>query len=76
MNVYDASTNGNLLGTATVGEYGTDATVTINQLGSDAGNVYISVTSTNKSESSRTGAVVNAELLSTAPASCEYIYYK
>jgi len=68
VNAYDASTNGNLLGTAIVGEYGTDATVTINQIGSSAENVYISVTSTNKSESSRTGAVVNAEIPSTAPA--------
>jgi hypothetical protein len=66
--VYDAPAGGNLLGTATVPASATDVAVEINQLGSTAGLVYVSVTSTNKAESGRTGANYNAEAKTEAPA--------
>lgn len=59
--VYDAAKGGSVLGTSTVGTYGTYTGVTISQLGTDAGSVYITITSTNKSESGRTKANYAAE---------------
>lgn len=59
--VYNAAKGGTLLGTATVSEYSTYATVSINQLGTVAGSVYVSVTSKNKQESERTKADYSAE---------------
>jgi hypothetical protein len=64
--VYTASTGGSLLGTATVPSGGSEATVSIKQLGSGSGTVYISITSSGKTESSRIAAVYNSE--STAPS--------
>jgi hypothetical protein len=66
--IYDSPTDGNLLGTATVATGQTSATVSIAQLGTGAGQVYVSVTSTGKTESPRTAASFGAEQVpSTAP---------
>lgn len=54
INVYDQAKGGKLLGTATVATYSSEATVSIEQLGSTDGIVYVTVTSTNKLESDRT----------------------
>ena len=59
--VYDAPRGGTQLGTATVGAYSSNVTVTVTQLGSTAGSVYVTVTSTNKSESGRVQAEYSAE---------------
>ncbi len=67
VNVYDSASGGTLLGTATVASYATSATVSINQLGTGAGNVYISVTSTSKLESTRTQVGFSAEAQSVQP---------
>lgn len=61
INVYDASTGGNLLGTATVASDAMEGTVTISQLGSSAGTIYVSITSIGKTESSRTAVTYSAE---------------
>ena len=65
--VYNAETNGKLLGSATVATAGTSATVSISQLGVDSGTVYVSVKSYGYLESSRTEADYVAELASDAP---------
>lgn len=65
--VYDSAQGGTVLGSATVDNYQTEATVSIPQLGNDAGSVYISVTSTNKGESSRIQAGFSAESKSKSP---------
>jgi hypothetical protein len=66
--VYDSATGGNLLGTATVVTGQTFATVSVGNLGTGAGQVYVSVTSTGKTESTRTAAPYGAEQVpSTAP---------
>ena len=52
--VYDAATSGNLLGSTTLGTSSTQGTVTISQLGTASGSVYITITSPGKSESNRT----------------------
>jgi trimeric autotransporter adhesin len=62
INIYDAATTGNLLGTATVANGQTSATVSIAQLGTNAGQVYVSVTSTGKTESTRTAKAYDAEV--------------
>ena len=54
INVYNAATGGTLLGTGTVESGNTELTIAIPQLGSTAGNVYVSVTKVNKLESART----------------------
>jgi hypothetical protein len=59
--IYNAAKGGTLLGSATVAPYGTYVTVTISQLGISAGSVYVSVASTNKTESGRTKADYSAE---------------
>ncbi len=64
---YSATTQGNLLGSATVPENGTSATITVTQLGSATGSVYVSVTGAGKLESKRTGANYLAEGKSTDP---------
>lgn len=66
--VYDSAQGGTLLGAATVANYATEATVSISQLGTDSGNIYVSVTSTNKGESDRTQAAFSAEALSNSPS--------
>ncbi len=67
VNVYDSASGGTLLGTATVASYSTSATVSINQLGTGAGNLYISVTSTSKLESTRTQVGFSGEAQSVQP---------
>ncbi|MBU3214272.1 hypothetical protein LL033_19165 [Clostridium estertheticum] len=63
--VYSTSTDGVLLGTATAKADG-DLTVSIPQIGSEAGNVYVTVTSKTLTESDRTTAVAyDAEEKST-----------
>ena len=65
VNVYDAASGGNLLGTATVAQYGTDATITIPQLGITSGNIYVSLTAINKLEGARVTKPYSAEATST-----------
>ena len=65
--VYDSSSKGNLLGSAAVTTYGTEATVTVTQLGTAAGSVYVSVTSVNQQESERTKTDFASEATSEAP---------
>ena len=69
--VYDAATSGSLLGKATSSS--TNATVTISQLGTEAANVYVTVTSTGKKESSRTEVAYSAESASNAPDASKMI---
>lgn len=59
--VYNADLKGSLLGTATVPATGNEATVSISQLGTGSGSVYISVTSTGRNESPRTQSNYSAE---------------
>lgn len=66
--VYDSAKSGNLLGTSTADTYDSSVTVTITQLGSIAGSVYVSVTSKNKLEGDRTQADYTAEAQSSAPS--------
>ncbi|WP_337104023.1 IMP dehydrogenase, partial [Paenibacillus sp. YIM B09110] len=65
VNVYSAATAGTLLGTATVEEGETTATVSLAQLGVAKGSVYVSVKSVDKLVSTRTAAAYDTEL--TAP---------
>ncbi len=62
--VYSAETGGKLLGSATVTTYGSEATVTIDQLGTTIGKVFVTVTGTNKAESKRVVADYPAEPVS------------
>ncbi|MBB3069111.1 hypothetical protein FHS14_002098, partial [Paenibacillus baekrokdamisoli] len=66
VNVYKAATGGTTIGTATVADGATEATVTIDQLGAAAGSVYVSVKSTDKLESARTLKAYDSET-SVAP---------
>lgn len=59
--VYDSAIAGKLLGTATVETYGTYATVTVTQLGTGSGSVFITLTSVGKLESPRTKVDFNSE---------------
>jgi len=59
--VYQASTGGAVLGTATVEDGATTATITVSQLGTAAGKVYVSITTTGKSESVRTAKAYSKE---------------
>ncbi len=70
--VYTAATGGNLLGSATVTTFGSEAVVTITQLGTLQGKVYVSITSKNKSESNRVEASYYSEP-ATAPVSSSNI---
>ncbi|MBV7273215.1 hypothetical protein JMF89_02460 [Clostridiaceae bacterium UIB06] len=67
--VYDSATGGTLLGSGTVGTYDTSVTVFVTQLGENAGNVYVTVTSTGKLESNRAQVAFAAKTVSTAPSS-------
>ncbi len=60
--VYATSTSTTVLGTATVASGQTSVTVSVPQLGSLAGNAYITVTSTGLSESTRTEKAYLAEV--------------
>ena len=59
--VYDSSTGGRLLGSDTVGNSSTTATVSISQLGIRAGKVYVSITNSGKLESGRNAVSYPAE---------------
>ena len=65
--VYNASSGGRLLTTGRVTLYGSDVTISMAQLGSSAGSVYISVTSTGMAESNRIEADYDAEPISDIP---------
>ncbi len=67
VSVYATATATTPLGTATVASGQTSATVTIAQLGTAAGKVYVSVKASDKNESVRTAASYTAER-TTAPA--------
>lgn len=67
VNIYDSAKGGTLLGTATVSTYDTSVNISVTQLGSTAGSVYVSITSKNKLESNRVKAVYSAEAKSGAP---------
>jgi hypothetical protein len=67
VNVYSAATAGTLLGTATVADSATTATVSITQLGTAAGTVYVTVTKSGKAESARTAKAYLAETAIAAP---------
>ncbi len=59
--VYNAATGGFLLGTATVGANSFQTTVTIPQLGTSAGKIYVSVTRKDSTESNRVTVSYEAE---------------
>jgi hypothetical protein len=59
--VYDSATGGNLLSSATVPIGQTSVTTSVYQLGTTAGQVYVSATSTGKIESTRTAKAYEAE---------------
>lgn len=59
--VYTAYTEGKLLGTSSVSSNSTETTLKISQLGTDGGNIYISVTSSGMTESSRVKVSFSAE---------------
>ncbi|UOK49038.1 hypothetical protein KU891_08315 [Bacillus tropicus] len=61
INVYDAVTEGEKLGTETVGDKKTAVNIKIKQLGEQAGKVYVTVTKNNKLESARTAKDYIAE---------------
>ncbi len=65
--VYKDGTVTTALGTATVATGKTDALVSITQLGTEAGKVYVTVTSAGKLESTRTEVAYTEEATSTAP---------
>ncbi|MCB2308790.1 hypothetical protein LGL08_19820 [Clostridium estertheticum] len=64
--VYSGSTDGVLLGTATAKADG-DLTVSIDQVGSESGNVYVTVTSKTLLESDRTKAIAYAAEAKSTP---------
>ncbi|MCM3786027.1 S-layer homology domain-containing protein [Neobacillus mesonae] len=64
--VYNTASKAQVLGTATVAEGQTAATVTINQLGTGAGSVYVTVTKPGKAESAVTEKAYLAEVVKTA----------
>ncbi|TKI58597.1 hypothetical protein E8L90_26130 [Brevibacillus antibioticus] len=66
--VYDAATDGKLLGYATVAKGNSEVTVSISQLGSEAGSVFISLTEAGKKESERLEKSYAAEEVTKAPA--------
>ncbi|MBX4259224.1 hypothetical protein KTC96_12885 [Clostridium estertheticum] len=67
INIYSAVTGGTAIGTATVGNGKTDATVSIGQLGIAEGSIYVSVTNATKLESARIEQTYVAEPKSTPP---------
>ena len=60
--VYSAATGGVVLGTVTVATSQNMATISITQLGTTSGSVYVSVTSVGKLESARTAQTYTAEI--------------
>ena len=71
--VYNLGNGGNLLGSATVPANSSAATVSIPQLGSTGGSVYISITSTNELESDRVPAIYSGEVKSDAPKDSDIV---
>jgi urease gamma subunit len=60
--VYNASTGGSLIGIGTAATGQTSALINVSQLGKDAGNIYVSITSSGKTESLRTQKAYAAEI--------------
>ncbi|MBA4686678.1 MAG: fibronectin type III domain-containing protein [Candidatus Galacturonibacter soehngenii] len=54
INVYDTASGGTLIGSKTVESGSSEVTISTPQLGSSAGNIYVTVTKLNKLESART----------------------
>ncbi|MEH6937381.1 fibronectin type III domain-containing protein [Bacillus sp. JJ664] len=67
ISIYTASTGGNLVGTDTVGAGNTTITISVPQLSSMAGTIYVSVTKVNKLESTRQSKTYTTEPTTTAP---------
>lgn len=67
--VYNSSTAGNILGSGTVAKSASDITISVSQLGSEEGSVYVSVTSPGKLESTRIVATYLGESISNSPNS-------
>lgn len=67
--IYSDPTKNDLLGTATVQNSSSEATISITQIGTIAGNIYVSITSVGMLESNRTTVGFTAEKCSTAPVS-------
>lgn len=65
--VYNAATGGKKLGSKTVSSSGDSVTITISQLGTGSGSVYVSVTSSGCTESERVEANYDAEPVSDPP---------
>lgn len=65
--VYSNNTTTTELGSATVASGSTEAAVSVSQIGSSSGSVYITVTSIGKLESTRTQKVYSAEQASQDP---------
>ncbi|MEK8130484.1 immunoglobulin-like domain-containing protein [Paenibacillus filicis] len=75
--VYNASTGGTEVGTEIVAAGQTSVTVSIPQLGTEAGNVFVTVTSTGKTESERTSKAYDAEpiveVVTPAPSAAQIV---
>lgn len=65
---YDAATDGELLATATTGSTASTVTMTVAQLGTSSGTVYLTVKTSGKLESSRIAVTYTAERQSVAPS--------
>lgn len=66
--VYNAATEGKVIGKKTVAGEKTDATISVSQLGSSEGSVYITITSLGMTESSRTEVSYSGEAVSEEPS--------
>jgi hypothetical protein len=73
LKVYDLKIDGKMLGTATVATSKTVVTISIPQISSDLGNVYVSVTNKGKLESERVKSGYDAEGETIAPEATSII---
>ncbi len=71
VNIYNASTGGELLGTGTVSAYGTSVTISLSGLSASGGTIYVTVTNSKKSESARTAVSYSSQSVSTAPSASD-----
>ncbi len=71
VNVYNADVGGTVLGTGTVSTYGSKVTSSLSQLGSSGGTIYVTVTSTNESESTRTAVTYSPQAVTSAPSASD-----
>ncbi len=67
VNLYDSSNGGTALASATVASGKTSVTMTVSQLGEDAGSIYVSVTSKGKNASKRVKVEYSAEAMTKDP---------